>query len=684
MYFKLMNGRETYLEGMRELLEERHHQVISEDAGDRVDPVLNGGLETPVEVWMELIPEEESGPENHVVLTDYGCEMAGGLKRGKAVLRACGKTFLFRALMTLVRELEKQVTMHAGASMESYSHRENVYLDKNGIMLDCSRNSVLNVETIKKYIRLQASLGMNTMMLYTEDTYEVPEYPYFGAFRGRYTREELKECDDYADLFGIEMVPCIQALAHLKTALRWDVMQGTRDTEDILMVGEEKTYDFVKACIRSVSETFRSRRVHLGMDEAWSLGLGNYLLKNGYHTKAEIMTEHLERVTDICRELGLEPMIWSDMYLRMNSPASEYYDVPLDTDLSGAVKPPKEIGLVYWDYYHADEEFYKAYLHMHRQLSDKVVFAGGGWVWNGLAPNFRVAFSTTEAAMRACKAEGVREAVCTMWQDDGAETPMAAGLPSIVLFAEHGFSEQPDREQLKEQFEFLTGSSYDAYLALGEFDAVPGSREYDNPSKYLFYQDILLGLFDGQAAVAEKAMEDGAAKDGNGSSWGNNLDTYYDLLREKLQDLAGSEAAVEDEILELYIHLADVLSVKAGIGNRLCAAYKAKDMAGLKKIANEEIPSCMEKVKEYKRCREAVWDKESKIYGFEVLDIRIGGLLARMETAQRRLLAYAGGRIDSLPELEEERLPYRPVKDGEERTLCSCSTWRMIVSASPV
>ena len=159
MYFKLMNGRETYLEGMRELLEERHHQVISEDAGDRVDPVLNGGLETPVEVWMELIPEEESGPENHVVLTDYGCEMAGGLKRGKAVLRACGKTFLFRALMTLVRELEKQVTMHAGASMESYSHRENVYLDKNGIMLDCSRNSVLNVETIKKYIRFAGFSG---------------------------------------------------------------------------------------------------------------------------------------------------------------------------------------------------------------------------------------------------------------------------------------------------------------------------------------------------------------------------------------------------------------------------------------------------------------------------------------------------------------------------------------------
>ena len=69
-------------------------------------------------------------------------------------------------------------------------------------------------------------------------------------------------------------------------------------------------------------------------------------------------------------------MIWSDMYLRMVSPASEYYDVPLDSDPSDAVKPPQEIGLVYWDYYHDDENFYKSYLRMHRQLSEKTVLPG--------------------------------------------------------------------------------------------------------------------------------------------------------------------------------------------------------------------------------------------------------------------------------------------------------------------
>ena len=66
-------------------------------------------------------------------------------------------------------------------------------------------------------------------------------------------------------------------------------------------------------------------------------------------------------------------------------------------------------------------------------------------------------------------------------------------------------------------------------------------------------------------------------------------------------------------MLELYIHLADVLSVKAGMGNRLCAAYAAGDKAALKEIAEKEIPSCMEKIKEYKRCREEIWDSESKI-----------------------------------------------------------------------
>lgn len=655
MIFRLKNVPEGYEKAAGELLKERGY-ALREPGEEK-----NAGEGAVIDLSIELTEEKK---------VSVSCA------DGSAVLSACDKAFVFRALMRLVRELEKR------GSEESFQVEEQVWLDRNGVMLDCSRNSVLTMDMIKWYIRFEASLGMNTMMLYTEDTYEVEEYPYFGAYRGRYSSEELHELAVYADQFGIEMIPCIQALAHLKNTLRWEAMAGMQDTDDILMVGESEVYRFVEACIRRATEPFLTKRVHLGMDEAWSLGLGKYLHKNGYHPKSEIMAAHLEQVAQICRKLGLEPMIWSDMYLRMSSQNNDYYDLPLDADLSGAVKPPADVALVYWDYYHTDENFYRQYLRMHSQLSDKVIFAGGGWVWNGVSPNLKGAKDTTEPAMRAVKEAGIREAVCTMWQDDGAETPMGAGLSSIVRFAEHGFAKEVSEEALKEQFEFLTGTSWEACEILGEFDRPQGSAFYDNPSKYLLYQDVLIGLFDEQIR-----------------NW--DVKSYYEGLRDRLlkaleegmkrnctqkncMQILQRGGGYAEEVLSLYVCLADALSVKAPLGRKLHEAYEKKDRQALVALAEKEIPLAMEKIRVYRDRREALWNRESRIFGFEVLDIRIGGLLARLESAKKRVESWLNGEVDSLPELEEPRLPFRPVKEGEEHTLCACNSWKTIISASPI
>ena len=655
MIFRLKNVPEGYEKAAGELLKERGYALCV--PGEE----KNAGEGAVIDLSIELTEEKK---------VSVSCA------DGSAVLSACDKAFAPRALMRLVRELEKR------GSEESFQVEEQVWLDRNGVMLDCSRNSVLTMDMIKWYIRFEASLGMNTMMLYTEDTYEVEEYPYFGAYRGRYSSEELHELAVYADQFGIEMIPCIQALAHMKNTLRWEAMAGMQDTDDILMVGESEVYRFVEACIRRATEPFLTKRVHLGMDEAWSLGLGKYLHKNGYHPKSEIMAAHLEQVAQICRKLGLEPMIWSDMYLRMSSQNNDYYDLPLDADLSGAVKPPADVALVYWDYYHTDENFYRQYLRMHSQLSDKVIFAGGGWVWNGVSPNLKGAKDTTEPAMRAVKEAGIREAVCTMWQDDGAETPMGAGLSSIVRFAEHGFAKEVSEEALKEQFEFLTGTSWEACEILGEFDRPQGSAFYDNPSKYLLYQDVLIGLFDEQIR-----------------NW--DVKSYYEGLRDRLlkaleegmkrnctqkncMQILQRGGGYAEEVLSLYVCLADALSVKAPLGRKMHEAYEKKDRQALAALAEKEIPLAMEKIRVYRDRREALWNRESRIFGFEVLDIRIGGLLARLESAKKRVESWLNGEVDSLPELEEPRLPFRPVKEGEEHTLCACNSWKTIISASPI
>jgi hypothetical protein len=49
-----------------------------------------------------------------------------------------------------------------------------------GVMLDVSRNAVMNMENLKNYIKLISKMGYNCVFLYAEDTYEVNGEPYFG------------------------------------------------------------------------------------------------------------------------------------------------------------------------------------------------------------------------------------------------------------------------------------------------------------------------------------------------------------------------------------------------------------------------------------------------------------------------------------------------------------------------
>ncbi len=41
--------------------------------------------------------------------------------------------------------------------------------------------------------------------------------------------EELRRLDDYADLLGIELMPCIQTLGHLGQVLHWPAMRKYAD-----------------------------------------------------------------------------------------------------------------------------------------------------------------------------------------------------------------------------------------------------------------------------------------------------------------------------------------------------------------------------------------------------------------------------------------------------------------------
>lgn len=538
---------------------------------------------------------------------------------------------------------------------QDFEITEQPQFQMNGAMLDASRNAVLTVDGIKEMLRKLAIMGLNSLMVYTEDTYEVEDYPYFGYMRGRYTEEELKTCDEYARDLGIEMIPCIQTLAHLTEALKWNYAINMRDTADILLVGEKETYQFLEKMIEAASKPFQSHRIHIGMDEAHQLGLGKYLEKNGYEERFNIMNAHLKKVVGITKKFNLEPMIWSDMYFRLGSKTGAYYDVDAEIPEEVIASMP-EAELVYWDYYHTDEAFYRTFIKKHQALKPDPIFAGGVWTWNGISPNYGKALATTEAAIAACKKEGVKETFLTMWGDNGAETPWVTALPVLQTFAEHSYREKVTTEEVAKRFQFCCQGSYEDFMLLNELDETPGISE-DNlhashPSKFLLWQDVLIGLYDENIR-------------------GHSLGLHYEALAKKLKHAQATNPSWA-LLFDFYRQLADVLTVKAEYGLELKDAYDRHDRKAVEKLSNKLNP-LREKVDELRKSHRTLWFTLNKAFGWEILDIRYGGVITRIETVKHRINQWLTGEVDRLEELDAERLhfegPYPMPDDSLGRNL---------------
>ena len=543
---------------------------------------------------------------------------------------------------------------------EDVRHSLTPCFEKRGFMLDCSRNTVATPEKVKSIIRTLARMGMNQLFLYMEETYQVNGHPYFGAYRGRYTKEELKELDQYGALLGIELIPCIQTLGHLSNFLKWPEGDSLKDTSDILMVGNQKVYDFIGELLASLKECFSSRAIHLGMDEAHMLGLGNYLKKNGYRKSSLLMKEHCEKVLNLCQDLDLEPMVWSDMYITSNT-GKGYYDVASSTDTCSWEKPDSSLGLVYWDYYNTDPQLYDNMLRIHQELSPKVIFAGGVWNWNGISPNYGKALTCTKTALTACKAHGIRQVLATAWMDNGGETPIDALYPGLAYFSYLCFHQEVKEGDVSLYFRGCTGGNLEDFWLLDSFDALFWGQgkniAADNPSKYLLYQDAMLGMFDYHI---------------------RNIDTqtYYSTLAQKLEQAVPRNPGYE-KLLDFYRYLALVLSQKADLGIRIKSAYDFQDLSTLREISQRIIPNILENLGIMKSLREELWMCQAKPFGYELLDIKLGGVEARLKSHIRRIESYVSGDVNRLEELEQERLPYWP---DSGRTELRENLWNRIVS----
>ena len=498
-----------------------------------------------------------------------------------------------------------------------------------GVMLDCSRSAVMNVETVKKYADIIKKMGYNTLMLYTEDTYEVDNQPWFGHWRGRYSKEELKSIDDYCYSIGIEVVPCIQTLAHLEYLFKWDEIYGPiKDCDNILLAGAEGTYNLIEDMISTIVQCFRSKKIHIGMDEAHNVGNGKYKALNGTQDRFEIINSHLHRVCEILEKYDLEAMIWSDMFVRLALDVQDQYD---DGDVSKILeksKLPENVTLVYWDYDTKDYEKCVKLIKTNKSFERKVYFAGGAQSWCGFTSDCEYSINCMDKALQACLDEEIDGVFLTIWGNNGAECSYFTALPTLLYTAEV-FNGNRDMESIKKKFRSIVGCVFDAFMLLDKLDK-PGGRHYMGACKYLLYNDVFMGLKDYLCKTEDDLFFEGMAK-------------QIHSIEEK-----GNYAYLFDSCEKL----AETLAVKAALGIRTREAYQKRDIPLLENII-KDYDVFVERMYEFYDTFQKLWFTENKPHGFDVHDIRFGGVIHRANSCKKRLMQLVNGEINSIPELDE-------------------------------
>lgn len=579
--------------------------------------------------------------ENYPVLERIGLTIAGteektglevsmetGPEGTRAVIKCARPNELFRGIGFIREWLERGETGGSRKEKPVFTHLT--------YMADCSRNAVCGVRFVKELIRTMALMGYDRLMLYTEDTYEVEGRPFFGYMRGRYSAQELRELDGYAARFGIELVPCIQTLAHLNAIFNWEAFRPVHDTGDILCCGLEETYALIEDMVRSYAQNCRSRIMNIGMDEAEMIGRGQFLRRFGYEERSRIMEKHLKRVLEICEKYGYTCMMWSDMFFKMGG-KDTYYNAEITEEIRQRI--PKQVKLIYWDYYSRDIETYRHMVKQHKSLGTEIVFAGGAWKWNGFAPMIHHSMQIAPLALETCAENGISDVIVTGWGDDGGEASQVTVLPVLSQYAEFCYARRMEPAWLGERLRACADACLEDFLLPDLLNLVPGNpspgRMNLSAAKYLLYQDILLGIYD-RHVDAER--------------WPG----YYAECAEKLESAAKKEGRYA-YLFEELAALARLLSVKCALGVRIKSAYDAKDREALAQAQRDCLRTAA-LAEEFHQKQRAQWLRENKPFGQEVQDIRLAGVRERAQYAAWRLDEYLAGRLEAIGELEEERL----------------------------
>lgn len=280
----------VYPEGNLEL--QRNAEFLAQYIKDVVGLEVNTTTAKTKKAITLMLDKKIEKEEGYVItVTNKGITIAGKTPKG-----------VFYGVQTLRKSLptEKNVTQ---VVFPQAIVKDAPRFGYRGAMLDCGRH-FFSMDFIKKYVDLLAMHNMNVFHWHLSEDQgwriEIKKYPrlteigsvrsetviahnsdvYDGVpYGGYYTQEQAREIVKYAADRYITVIPEIDLPGHTLAVLaaypelgctggpyaverRWGVF------DDVLCLGNEKTYQFCQDVLTEIMDIFPSKSIHIGGDEA--------------------------------------------------------------------------------------------------------------------------------------------------------------------------------------------------------------------------------------------------------------------------------------------------------------------------------------------------------------------------------------------------------------------------------
>ncbi len=162
--------------------------------------------------------------------------------------------------------------------------RDHPDIPVRGVMLDISRDKVPTMDALRSVIDRLASLKVNQVQLYSEHTFAYRDHPDVHRKASPLDAEEIRQLDAFCRARHVELVPNQNCLGHMNRWLSHDryrplalAPDGFVDPFGITRAAmtidpsNPSSLALVRELLDELLPLFTSRRVHVGLDEAWEL-----------------------------------------------------------------------------------------------------------------------------------------------------------------------------------------------------------------------------------------------------------------------------------------------------------------------------------------------------------------------------------------------------------------------------